>query len=145
GKQPLQLLLAMTLLVLLIACANVANLQLTRALARTRETAVRLALGASRRQLTGQLLLEAGIVAVTGAVVGLAIAYWTQRGILAALPPRALGPGVMTAALNGRMMLFALGLAGATSLIFGLYPALQASKAQLTLALRDQSGQTTAS
>jgi predicted permease len=145
GKKPLQLLLAMTLLVLLIACANVANLQLTRALARTRETAVRLALGASRGQLTAQLLLEAGIVAVTGAVAGLAVAYWTQRGILAALPPRTLGPGVMTAALNGRMMLFALGLAAATSLIFGLYPALQASKPQLTLALRDQSGQTTAS
>ena len=145
GRQPLMLLFAMTFLVLLIACANVANLQLTRALARTRETAVRLALGASRRQLVGQLLLEAGLIAVTGATAGLAIAYWTLRGILAALPPRTLGPGVMAAAVDGRMLLFALALAAATSLIFGLYPALHASSAQLTLALRDQNGQTTAS
>ena len=144
GRKPLLLLLAMTFLVLLIACANVANLQLTRALARTRETAVRLALGASRRQLSGQLLLEACIVAIAGATVGLAVAYWTLRGILAALPPRTLGPGVVTATLDARMLLFALALAAATSLIFGLYPALQASKAQLTVALRDQSGQTTA-
>src|SRR5258705_4410673 len=87
GRKPLQLLLGMTFLVLLIACANVANLQLTRALARTRETAVRLALGASRTQLVGQLLIESGIVALAGAVLGLAVAYWTQKGILAALPP----------------------------------------------------------
>ena len=97
GRKPLQLLLAMTFLVLLIACANVANLQLTRALARTRETAVRLALGASRAQLVGQLLMESGLVALAGAVLGLAVAYWTQLGILAALPPRTLGAGVLTA------------------------------------------------
>jgi predicted permease len=144
GRKPLLLLLAMTFLVLLIACANVANLQLTRAIARTRETAVRLALGASRRQLTGQLLLESCTVAIAGAAVGLAVAYWTLRGILAAMPSRTLGPGVVTASLDARMALFALGLAAATSLIFGLYPALQASKAQLTMALRDQSGQATA-
>jgi predicted permease len=144
GRKPLQLLLAMTFLVLLIACANVANLQLTRALARTRETAVRLALGASRAQLVGQLLLESGIIALAGAVLGLAVAYWTQRGILAALPPRTLGPNVLTAVLDVRMLAFALALAAATSIIFGLYPSLQASRAQLTSALRDQSGQTTA-
>lgn len=145
GKKPLLLLLAMTFLVLLIACANVANLQLTRALARSRETAVRLALGASRWQLAGQLLLESCVVAVAGAALGLVVAYWTLRGILAALPPRTIGPNILIASLDVRMLLFALVLAGATSLIFGLYPALQASKAQLTSALRDQSGQTTAS
>ena len=144
GRKPLQLLLAMTFLVLLIACANVANLQLTRALARTRETAVRLALGASRAQLVGQLLMESSIVALAGAVLGLAVAYWTQRGILARAAARTLGPSVLTAVLDLRMLAFALALAAATSLIFGLYPSLQASKAQLTSALRDQSGQTTA-
>jgi predicted permease len=145
GRKPIQLLLAMTFLVLLIACANVANLQLTRALSRARETAVRLALGASRRQLAGRLLLESALVAVAGAVLGLVVAYWTLRGILAALPPRTLGPSVLTATLDGRMLAFALLLAVITSLVFGLYPALQASKAQLTSAMRDQTGQTTAS
>ena len=145
GKQPLFLLLAMTSLVLLIACANVANLQLTRALARTRETAVRLALGASRRQLAGQLLLESAVIAVSGAVLGLFVAYGTLRGVLAALPPRTLGPNVLAASLNLEMMAFALALAAVTSLAFGLYPALHASRAQLTLALRDQNGQATAS
>jgi predicted permease len=145
SRKPLQLLLAMTILVLLIACANVANLQLTRALARSRETAVRLALGASRRQLVGRLLLESAIVASAGALLGLAVAYGTQRGILAALPPRTLDPKVLTATLDARMLTFALLLAAVTMLIFGLYPALQASKAELTSALRDQSNQTTAS
>jgi predicted permease len=145
GRKPLQLLLAMTCLVLLIACANVANLQLTRALARSRETAIRLALGASRWQLAGRLLLESCLVAFAGALLGLAVAYGTQRGILAALPARTVGPGVLTATLDGRMLAFALLLALATILIFGLYPALQASRAQLTAALRDQSNQATAS
>jgi predicted permease len=131
--------------VLLIACANVANLQLTRALGRARETAVRLALGASRWQLAGGLLLESAIVAVAGALFGVGVAYWTLRGILAALPPRTIGPNVLTATLDGRMLGFALLLAVVTSLVFGVYPALKASKAQLTSALRDQSGQTTAS
>jgi predicted permease len=145
GREPLQLLLAMTFLVLLIACANVANLQLGRALARSRETAVRLALGASRRQIVGRLLLESSIVAVAGALLGLAVAYGTLRGILAALPPRTIGPNVLSSTLDGRMLAFALALAAAASLIFALYPARHASKAQLTGALRDQSGQTTAS
>jgi predicted permease len=145
GRKPLQLLLAMTFLVLLIACANVANLQLTRALARSRETAVRLALGASRRQIAGRLLLESALVAAAGALLGLGVAYWTLRGILAALPPRTIGPNVLAATLDGRMLAFAVLLAAVTSLVFGLYPALQASKAQLMSAMRDQSGQTTAS
>jgi predicted permease len=145
GRQPLVLLFAMTALVLLIACANVANLQLTRALARTRETAVRLALGASRAQLVGRWLLESGVIALAGATLGLAVAFATLRGILAILPPRAIGPGVLDAAIDARMMLFAIALAAITSVLFGLYPALQASSAQLTSALRDQSGQTTAS
>jgi predicted permease len=145
GRKPLQLLLAMTVLVLLIACANVANLQLTRALARSRETAVRLALGASRRQLAGRLLLESAIVAGTGAVLGLGVAYGTLRGILATLPARTVGPGVLTATLDVRMLAFALLLAATTVLVFGLYPALQASRAELTSALRDQNNQATAS
>jgi len=144
GRRPLQLLLAMTVLVLLIACANVANLQLGRALAQTREMAVRLALGASRRRLLGQRLLESLVLGAAGGALGLVVAQWTLRGILATLPPRTVGPGVLSASLDARVLAFALLLALATSVIFGLYPALQASRAELTQALRDQSGQTTA-
>ena len=144
GRKPLQLLLAMTLLVLLIACANVANLQLARALAQTREMAVRLALGASRRRLLGHLLLESLVLGAAGGALGLGVAHWTLRGILATLPPRTVGPNVLNASLDGRVLVFAIALALVTSVVFGLYPAWQASRAQLTLALRDQSGQTTA-
>ena len=142
GRRPLILLMAMTVLVLLIACANVANLQLARSAARTREVAVRLAMGASRAQLVRHLLAESCLVAFAGGVLGLVVAYWTLRGILAALPEA--GPGFLSARLDTGMLLFAFVLSVATGLLFGLYPAVRASKAQLTAALRDQSGQTTA-
>jgi len=142
GRRPLALLMAMTVLVLLIACANVANLQLARSAARTREVAVRLAMGASRAQLVRHLLAESCLVAFAGGVLGLVVAYWTLRAILAALPEA--GPGFLSARLDTGMLLFAFALSVATGLLFGLYPAVRASKAQLTSALRDQSGQTTA-
>jgi predicted permease len=131
--------------VLLIACANVANLQLARAAARTREIAVRLAIGATRGQLIRQLLLESWIIAACGAVLGLAVAHWTIRGMLAVAPARSVGTGVVSADLDARMLLFALVIAAVTGLLFGLFPAVQASRAQLTGALREQSGQTTGS
>jgi predicted permease len=145
GRNPLLVLGGMTVLVLLIACANVANLQLARAAARTREIAVRLAIGASRGQLIRQLLLESWLIAACGAVLGLAVAHWTIRGMLAVAPPRSVGAGILSADLDARMLLFALGVAAFTGLLFGLFPALQASRAQLTGALREQSGQTTGS
>ncbi len=144
SRSPLLLLLAMTLLVLLIACANIANLQLARAAARTREIAVRLAMGASRWQLARQLLLESLMVAIAGAAVGLLVTHWTLRGILAATPEQMLGADVLSAHIDVRMLLIGLALAIGTALLFGSYPALQASRAQLTSALRDQSAQTTA-
>ena len=142
GRRPLMLLGGMTLLVLLIACANVANLQLARAASRTREIAVRLAIGASRGQLIRQLLLESWLIAACGGLLGLVVAHWTIRGMLAVAPPRSVGAG-LTADVDSRMLLFALLVAAFTGVLFGLFPALQASKARLTSALREQSGQTT--
>jgi predicted permease len=145
GRRPLLLLGGMTLLVLLIACANVANLQLARAASRTREIAVRLAIGASRGQLIRQLLLESWLIAAFGGLLGLAVAHWTIRGMLAVTPPRSVGTGVVSADLDPRMLLFALLAAALTGVLFGLFPAIQASRAQLTAALREQSGRTTGS
>jgi predicted permease len=143
GRKPLLLLLAITGLVLLIACANVANLQLARGLSRSRETAVRLALGASRAQIVGRLLLESATVAAAGAAAGVAVAHWTLKSVLA-LPTQAFGSGTIDATVDLPMLGAAMSLAILTTLIFGLYPSLQAARAGLTVSLRDQSGQTTA-
>jgi predicted permease len=143
SRTPLLLLIGMTLLVLLIACANVANLQLARATARTREIALRLALGASRGQLIRRLLTESCVIAVAGGLLGLAVAQGTLRGILASLPPRQATAGIVSTDLDPRVLLFSLALSVVTGIIFGLYPALHASRADLTSSLKDQSGQST--
>ena len=144
NTKPLLLLLAMTSLVLLIACANVANLQLTRALARSRETAVRLALGASRPQLILRWLTESAVIGLAGAAMGLAVAHWTLAGVLSVLPSGVFGTGTLSAAISVRMLIAAVATGVVTSILFGFYPALQASRPGLTAALRDQSGQATA-
>jgi predicted permease len=135
--------MGITMLVLLIACANVANLQLARAAARTKEVAVRLAMGASRPRLIRQLLLESCIVAIGGGLLGLVVAYWTLRAILAAFPAN-IGMSFLTATLDFRVLLFCLACSVATGLLFGLYPALQATKPDLIPTLKAQSGQGTA-
>ena len=143
AQSPIYILMGITVLVLLIACANVANLQLARAAARTREVAVRLAMGASRGRLIGQLLLESCIVAIAGGLFGLITAYWTLRFITTAFPDRA-GMGFLTATIDLRVLLFCLACSIATGLLFGLYPALQATKPDLIPSLKAQSGQTSA-
>jgi len=141
-REPLLLLLAMTAMVLLISCANVANLQLARASARTREIAVRLAIGASRLQLIGQLLLESCILAAAGGALGLGAAYWTLRAVIASLPPSSDEQTFLTASLDLRVLLFCFGLSLVTGLAFGLFPALQSTRPNLVGALKSQSGQT---
>jgi len=130
----LALLLGAVGLVLLIACVNVANLMLARSAARTHEYAVRMALGASRKQIARQAIPESLMLSVTGAVAGLAIAKWSVRVALAAAPgtiPRAANIGLHTPVL-----LFALAVSLAVGWLFGSFPALQNSKADVQPALK---------
>ena len=140
-RQPVLLLMAITALVLLIACANVANLLLARGAARTREVAVRLAMGASRGQLVAQLLTESCLLAVAGGALGLLGAHWTVRGLLATLPPSQGMTGMFSDAIDSRILLFSMALSLATGIVFGLFPALQSSRADLVTSLKSQAGQ----
>jgi predicted permease len=126
-SDPLGLLLAITGLVLLIACANLANLMLARASAREREVAIRLALGAARGRLIRQLLTESLLIAVVGASVGLLIAYNVSHVIVGFLNTDS-RPIFVDLSLDWRMFAFTAGLAVATCVLFGLTPALRATR-----------------
>jgi putative ABC transport system permease protein len=126
AKTPLLFLLTVTGIVLLIACANIANLLLARGAGRATEMAIRLSLGASRRQLLVQLLTESCVLAVLGGIAGLVVARWTMALIASLLPPDA--TNTLEFALQGRVVLFAAALSIATGFIFGLFPALHSTK-----------------
>jgi predicted permease len=137
-RTPLYLLIGITAIVLIIACANIANLLLARAANRSMEMAVRLSLGASRGQLLTQLLTESCVLAVLGGIVSLLVARWTLGGLAAMLPPDSLG-GVKFA-VDPTVVAFAAGLSILTGLLFGLYPALHSTRADLVTTLRANSG-----
>ena len=139
AKAPLTLLLGVTAFVLLIACANIANLLLARSAARTSEMAVRLSLGATRRQLIGQLLTESCLLAAFGAVSGLLVARWTLHLMLSLLPTDAVE--ILQTTLDPKVMLFAAALAVGTGLLFGLFPALHSTRPDLIASLKNQAGQ----
>jgi putative ABC transport system permease protein len=138
------LLFVVVSIVLLIACANVANLLLTRATARRKEIAVRLALGASRFRLVRQMLTESLLLGLLGAGAGLLLAFWINRALMALKPP---APGAvgfnLDLRLDASVLGFTLLLALLVSLLFGLVPALAASKPEVVPALKDETGAAT--
>jgi predicted permease len=132
-------LMCMVGLVLLIACANVANLLIARAVARQKEIAVRLSIGASRAQLVRQLLIESLVLSGVGAVCGIVLASWLTRALLQLVPSEG-NPLLLKPEPDARILVFTLCLTVLTSLIFGLVPALKASRPDLWSTLKDAVG-----
>ena len=140
-RKPLWLLVALTGAVLLLACANLANLLLARATARERELAVRLAIGAGRARIVRQLLTESLLLSAAGAVAGLALASLTDRVLLRIyLPAEAAAEFVVSPIPDGRVLAFVVGAMLLTSLVFGLLPAVRGSRTEITLSLKNRSG-----
>ncbi len=136
---PLNLLLGVTGFVLLIACANIANLLLARAAVRSGEMALRLSIGAKRWQLVGQLLTEASLLAVAGALAGLLVSHWTLNVIASMVPAEEMA--TFQIGLSWPVLLFTAGLAIGTGLLFGLLPALHATRPDLVSLLKGAAGQ----
>jgi predicted permease len=141
ARVPLLLLLGTSGIVLLIACANIANLLLARGANRGMEMALRLSLGANRRQVLAQLMAESIVLAVLGAAAGLIVAHWTLQGISAVLPPDA--SNTLRLELNGTVILFAAALAIGTGVLFGLFPALHSTRPDLVTTIRANAGNLT--
>ena len=137
---PLWMLMAITGFVLLIACANLANLLLARATGRQKEIAVRLAVGASRGRIVSQLLVETLCLSILGGLIGLAFAFWADKALMALYLPSDSEGLSISAAPDFRILLFTLGVTVATGLIFGLAPALKTTRPDIGRTLKDQAG-----
>ena len=135
ARPALLVLLGAVGLVLLIACANVANLLLVRATARQKETAIRTALGATRTRVVRQFLVESTLLSLMGASAGLVLATWGTRILARLSPPEA--PQMQGAGINGFVLLFAVALAVVTGIIFGLAPALGTTKPNVNESLKE--------
>jgi predicted permease len=135
----LVVLMCMVGLVLLIACANVANLLIARGFMRQKEVAVRLSIGASRGRLVRQLLVESLVLSIAGGMLGVGIAVLLTRGLLAFVPPQS-QPLLISPRPDARILAFTLGLTFATGIVFGLVPALRASRTEPWTTLKDTLG-----
>jgi predicted permease len=138
-SEPLFILMAMVAFVLLIACANVANLMLARATARQREIAVRLAIGASRLRLVRQLLIESLLVAAAGGTMGLLLAYYSS-GAMVAMMSTGRDPLILDLHPDIRVLAFTAAISTLAAILFGLAPALGATRLDLTPALKQNAG-----
>ncbi|UCD74300.1 MAG: ABC transporter permease [Phycisphaerales bacterium] len=130
--------MAMVGVILLIACANVANLLLARAVTRRREIGIRLAMGSSRLRLVRQLLVEALLMALAGGAIGVILAQWTIEGANLLIPEMPFGTTmVFDFELDRNVLFFALGVSALTGILFGLFPAIQSARGDLVPALKD--------
>ncbi len=146
GQLRLSLIVLMSAVVavLLIGCANLANLLMARATLRSREIALRLALGAGRVRVIRMLLTESLLLAIGGAIIGIALGYWLLNRIQGLLPPFYFPPEA-NVAMDGRVLLFLVGITILTSVAFGLAPALQASRPDFAESLKEGGRANTAS
>jgi predicted permease len=138
ARVPLVLLLGVTTFVLLIACSNIANLLLARGATRGAEMAVRLSIGANRRQLVAQLLWESCLLALFGGIVGLVVGRWTLALIASLVPAEV---SVLKYEIDTTVLLFTAAVTIGTGILFGLFPALHSTRPDLISALKGQSGQ----
>jgi predicted permease len=140
-ERPLLLLMVVVGLVLLIACANVANLFLARAFGRAKEIAVRLALGAGRARLVRQLLAESMLLAIGGATLGVAIASWADRALVTLAPARVGGGGLtVDVTPDWRVLVFTLAVVIAVTVLSGIAPAIQSTRPDMARALKGETG-----
>jgi putative ABC transport system permease protein len=134
-KQSLYLLMGAVGMVLLIGCANLANLTLARGISREREVAIRAALGAGRGRLVRQFLTESLLLSVSGGILGLLVAYGGMAAMKATMPSGTIPPN-LEVAIDGRVLLFVLALSVVTGVLFGIVPAMKATRPDLTNSIK---------